>query len=176
MLEASDEEHGDLNRLTLLAALRGLESFDGPATLTLLSVNRYLIRSLTDSLKRWRENGFVWEHYGRQIDVQHADLWRRIDRTLQIHRVDACLVSRRTVSAGTKGEPSNSLGPDRHLRFDRPTNPVRRPNFDRAMKKTGEVADPPTDRLRSWLLGIGEESPEHMRSPRRRATDLFELT
>ena len=50
VLEAGDEEGGDLNRLTLLAAVRGLESIDGPSGVTLLSHNRYLIRSLSDSL------------------------------------------------------------------------------------------------------------------------------
>ncbi len=74
VLEAGDEEVGDLNRLTLLATVRGLESIEGASRVTLLSTNRYLIRSLSDSLPRWRENNFVWEHFGRRIDVQHADL------------------------------------------------------------------------------------------------------
>ena len=97
VFEAGDTDLGDLNRLTLLAAVRGLESIDGPSWVTLLSHNRYLVRSLSDSLPRWRENNFVWEHFGRRIDVQHADLWRRVDRALSIHRVEACLVSSRLV-------------------------------------------------------------------------------
>ena len=97
-LEAHDTEVGDLNRLTLLAAVRGLEAIDGASDVTLLSQNRYLIRSLTDSLPRWRANQFAWEHFGRRMDVQNADLWRRIDHTLSIHRVEACLVSSRLVS------------------------------------------------------------------------------
>jgi len=100
VVEAEDNEPGDLNRLTLLAAIRGLEAIDGPSAVTLISGNRYVIRSLTDSLPRWRRNQFVWEHFGRRVDVQHADLWRRIDRTLSIHRVEACLVSSRVVSTG----------------------------------------------------------------------------
>ncbi|QDV63267.1 ribonuclease H family protein [Crateriforma conspicua] len=100
VLEASDVEFGDLNRLSVMAALRGLEAIDGASSVTLLSSNRYLIRSLTDSLPRWRRNGFVWEHFGRRVEVQHAELWRRVDRALSIHRVDACLISSRTVSLG----------------------------------------------------------------------------
>ena len=100
ILDAEDQELGDLNRLTLLAAVRGLESLEGPSAVTLLSNNRYLIRSLSNSLPRWRQNNFRWEHFGRRIDVQHADLWRRIDRTLAIHRVQACLVSSCLVSHG----------------------------------------------------------------------------
>lgn len=109
LLEADDVEFGDLNRLTLLAAVRGLESLDGPSTVTLLSNNRYLIRSLSNALPRWRQNDFVWEHFGRRIDVQHADLWRRIDRTLHIHTVQACLVSACLVSHGN--EPTLRIDP-----------------------------------------------------------------
>ncbi|WP_455429556.1 ribonuclease HI [Neorhodopirellula lusitana] len=98
VLEADDCEPGDLNRLTLLAAVRGLESIDGSSSVTLLSHNRYLIRSLTDSLPRWRRSDFVWDHFGRRVEVQHADLWRRIDRTLEIHEVQACLLTARVVS------------------------------------------------------------------------------
>ncbi|MEM8911106.1 MAG: ribonuclease HI [Planctomycetota bacterium] len=95
VLHADDVEFGDINRLTLLAAVRGLEAIDGATTVTLLSHNRYLIRSLTDSLPRWRRSDFVWDHFGKRVEVQHADLWRRIDRTLLIHEVQACLVTTR---------------------------------------------------------------------------------
>lgn len=98
ILEADDAEFGDLNRLTLLAAVRGLEAIDGQAAVTLLSHNRYLIRSLTDSLPRWRRSDFIWDHFGRRVEVQHADLWRRIDRTLSIHDVQACLITSRRIS------------------------------------------------------------------------------
>ncbi len=101
VLQAEDVETGDLNRLTLLAAVRGLESIDGPASVLLLSNNRYLIRSLSDSLPRWRANGFEWEHFGRKMEVQHADLWRRVDHALDIHCVQACLISSRLVSGGS---------------------------------------------------------------------------
>ena len=37
VFEAGDEEFGDLNRLTLLAAVRGFESIDGPSSVKLLS-------------------------------------------------------------------------------------------------------------------------------------------
>ncbi len=146
VLEADDEETGDLNRLTLLAAVRGLESIEGAASVTLLSNNRYLIRSLTDSLPRWRENDFVWEHFGRRIDVQHADLWRRIDRALSIHRVEAILVSSRLISPGTTDTVTRRVdSPHRH-----PPAPKMRAA--------------PTDRLRRWLLAgasDGSASPRH---------------
>ena len=100
VFSAEDHELGDLNRLTLLAAVRGLEAIEGASSVTLISNNRYLIRSLSDSLPRWRQNDFTWEHFGHRVDVQHADLWRRIDQALDIHRVEACLVSTRLISTG----------------------------------------------------------------------------
>ena len=126
VFSANDQDAGDLNRLTLLAAVRGLESIDGPAAVTLVSSNRYLIRSLSDSLPRWRSGGFMWEHFGRRIDGHHADLWRRIERAISIPRVQACLVSSRNISSGQ----------DRNIRVD---SPHARPK-------------PPTDPLRRWLM------------------------
>lgn len=159
VLEADDEDAGDLNRLTLLAALRGLEAIDGASAVTLLSNNRYVIRSLTDSLPRWRANDFCWDHFGRRIDVQHADLWRRIDRTLKIHQVEACLVSSQIVSNGLT--PAPTAKDRRTLRIDdtsvhtpssaiaqRRRLPGHRPN----RKAIEPAAGTPTDRLRSWLL------------------------
>lgn len=135
VFSAFDNEPGDLNRLTLLAAVRGLEAIEGASSVTLISNNRYLIRSLTDSLPRWRENNFVWEHFGRRIDVQHADLWRRVDRALKIHRVEACLVSSRLVSPRPVSNDSTSASVD-----STPALPS---------------AKQPADRLRQWLLGGG---------------------
>ncbi len=68
--------------------------------MSLISNNRYLIRSLDRSLPRWRENDYVWEQFGRKTPVQNADLWRRIDRTLAIHSVTASLLQTTRVSSG----------------------------------------------------------------------------
>lgn len=155
VFSANDHDLGDLNRLTLLAAVRGLESIDGPASVTLISSNRYLIRSLSDSLPRWRSNGFMWEHFGRRIDVQHADLWRRIDRAIAIHFVQACLVSSRNISSGQNIRSVQ----DKNLRIDSPhPSPSR-----------------PTDPLRRWLMnevaGSAPQAPVEHRSRSSRATN-----
>jgi ribonuclease HI len=176
-LDADDIEVGDLNRLTLLAAVRGLESIEGPASVTLLSNNRYLIRSLADSLPRWRQNGFVWENFGRRVDVQHADLWRRIDRALSIHRVEACLISTRLVSAG-KDEAAAESGYGRQPHAARPNSVHQRidaphidPGTNRAIVNAPKSAS--SDRLRRWLLS-GDAAAAA--PPRRRFTaqDLLE--
>lgn len=142
VLDAGDEEQGDLNRLALLAAVRGLEAIDGAAAVTLLSQNRYLIRSLTGSLPRWRENDYAWEHFGQRIDVQHADLWRRIDRALEIHFVDACLISSQRIIPPNQSR--RQIGRST-VRIDRPHHQVSRPASSAA----------PQDRLRRWLLSGG---------------------
>jgi ribonuclease HI len=163
VLAAEDVDFGDLNRLTLLAAVRGLESIDGPASVLLLSNNRYLIRSLSESLPRWRENQFVWEHFGRRIDVQHADLWRRIDRALQIHCVQACLISSRFVSTG-RPEPSASRDKNPWQRIDAPHAGVPTPKAIRA----------PRDGLRRWLLAGVANQAGHVPRHRFTAADLLE--
>lgn len=158
VLEAGDDDLGDLNRLTLLAAVRGLEAIDGPSGVTLLSHNRYLIRSLSDSLPRWRENNFVWEHFGRRIDVQHADLWRRVDTALSIHCVEACLVSSRRVSPMVAQQSTivqpvlqspNSDGTSWRIDSAHSSGAAGNPAIP-APRRTSGVR--PKDSLRRWLL------------------------
>ena len=146
--------------MTLLAAVRGLESIDGPASVLLLSNNRYLIRSLSESLPRWRASGFEWEQFGAKIEVQHADLWRRVDRALEIHCVQACLISSRLVSGGLNGsekrerrslDPPLSRSPKRDAFAGRTA-------WDRLDNAHSEAARPrglsgDRDGLRRWLLG-----------------------
>jgi ribonuclease HI len=163
VFSADDVDFGDLNRLTLLAAVRGLESIDGPSSVSLLSNNRYLIRSLSESLPRWRENQFVWEHFGRRIDVQHADLWRRIDRALQFHRVQACLISSRLVSGGSHSAVLQH-DPDQWLRVDSPHQAVPAPQRHRL----------PQDGLRRWLLTDASNQASHAARHRFSAADLLE--
>ena len=147
ILEAEDYERGDLNRLTLLAAVRGLEAIDGPSGVTLLSHNRYLIRSLTDSLPRWRRSDFVWDHFGRRVEVQHADLWRRIDSALCIHEVQACLLTARMVSRPDAVAPQNSLtvASPGSLAGDRVPHRIDSPHEAPPAPHSG-------NRLRDWLL------------------------
>lgn len=162
ILDADDQETGDINRLTLLAAVRGLESIEGAASVTLVSNNRYLIRSLSDALPKWRANNFVWDHFGRHVDVQHADLWRRIDHALSIHRVEACLVSTCLVSRGTP-PAARTLEEQMEQKLDAAENLIQRVDPAHGDRSGGGVPAPksksiasegtsPEDRLRQWLL------------------------
>ena len=159
LLDAEDHEVGDLNRLTLLAAVRALESLDGPSAVTLLSNNRYLIRSLSKSLPRWRQNNFVWEHFGRRIEVQHADLWRRVDHALTIHRVQACLISSCVVSEGLPSAGSQS--------GDAAKNP-RHVRVDRGSSNGGRgVVPAPSHRLRRLIQDAQQAAPADVPTRRR---------
>ena len=98
VLDETADEVGDLNRLVLWAAVRGLEAIESPGSVKLMAGNRYLVRSMCQSLPRWRRNDYAWDHFGNRVEIQNADLWRRIDHALSIHRVEASLVQTRPVA------------------------------------------------------------------------------
>ncbi|QDS92688.1 Ribonuclease HI [Roseimaritima multifibrata] len=135
LLDIQEKEFGDPKRLALLAMVRGLEAIEGAASVTLIATSRYVIRGLRDSLHRWRENGFMWEHFGRMIEVENADLWRRVDRALQFHQVHACLVSATKVSG-----------------YEATTDRAPAANDSLPVSRSRRPLVPPADRLRRWLL------------------------
>ncbi|MDC0934692.1 hypothetical protein OAS39_00290 [Pirellulales bacterium] len=123
---ASDEEPTTCQeRLELLAVVRGLESLDGPARVTLVTKSRYVSRGLKRGLAEWRRNGWRWERFGTLAPVRDADLWQRVDRALKFHEVECRLwkfsagldsleadqpaaeaTPERSVSAKTAGRPA----------------------------------------------------------------------
>jgi ribonuclease HI len=92
-LEVEDAEPaigGD--RLELLTVVRGLEAIDQPAKVTLLTGSHYIKRGMSYGLEDWRSNNWQWERHGEMVPVKNSDLWQRLDRALQIHRVDCKLL------------------------------------------------------------------------------------
>jgi ribonuclease HI len=85
--DAEPQTHGE--RLELLAVVRGLEALPQPAALTLITTSPYVHRVLNGGLDDWRANDWRWERHGELVPVKNADLWRRVDRALAFHRVDA---------------------------------------------------------------------------------------
>ncbi len=75
-------------RLELLAVVRGLEALDEPARVTLVTPSRYVSRGISYGLNDWRENGWNWERHGEMVPVKDRDLWQRVDRALEFHRVE----------------------------------------------------------------------------------------
>ena len=88
-LEVADHEaESEVERLELLAVIRGLEALDQPSRVTLVTRSRYVSHGLRFGLSEWRENGWQWERFGQFVPVKNGDLWRRIDHALHFHRVD----------------------------------------------------------------------------------------
>ena len=75
-------------RLDLLTVVRALESLDQPSRVTLIGCTRYIEQGIQFGLSEWRENQWRWEYFGQMTPIRDADLWQRMDRILQFHRVD----------------------------------------------------------------------------------------
>jgi ribonuclease HI len=75
-------------RLDLLTVVRALESLDRPSRVTLIGCTRYVQQGLLFGLSEWRDNGWRWEYFGQMAPVRDADLWQRMDRILNFHRVE----------------------------------------------------------------------------------------
>jgi ribonuclease HI len=75
-------------RLDLLTVVRALESLDQPSHVTLIGCTRYVEQGIQFGLSDWRETQWRWECFGEMVPVRDADLWQRMDRTLQFHKVE----------------------------------------------------------------------------------------
>ena len=75
-------------RLDLLTVVRALESLDQPSRVTLVGCTRYVEQGIQYGLAEWKESGWRWEWFGQMVPVRDTDLWQRMDRILQYHRVD----------------------------------------------------------------------------------------
>ncbi len=88
-IEASDVEPNVCGeRLDLLTVVRALESLDQPSWVTLIGCTRYVEQGVLFGLAEWKENDWRWECFGQMVPVRDMDLWQRMDRILQFHRVD----------------------------------------------------------------------------------------
>jgi ribonuclease HI len=128
---ADDEEACDsAERLELLAIVRGLESLDQPSRVTLVTANRGIRSGLKYGLAQWRESDWLWERYGKLTPVKNGDLWRRIDRAIEIHEVRCREVAfdaaddlaERTVVATPPPQQLRRDRRGRQLRIDRPAS------------------------------------------------------
>ena len=89
--EAADvEPEVQGERLDLLTVVRALESLDQPSRVTLIGCSRYVRQGMQYGLPEWRDNGWRWEFFGQLVPVKNGDLWQRMDRALQFHRVECC--------------------------------------------------------------------------------------
>jgi len=75
-------------RLELLSVVRGLESLEEPSRVTLMTACTYIREGIRHGLAEWRTNGWRWERFGQMVPIKDLDLWQRVDRAMQYHRVD----------------------------------------------------------------------------------------
>jgi ribonuclease HI len=87
-LDASDIEPGVTGeRLDLLTVVRGLEALEQESSVTLITDQRYVIRGMRYGLDEWREHNWKWSRFGDLVDINHADLWQRLDHALSFHQI-----------------------------------------------------------------------------------------
>ena len=87
-LAATDFESGvTMERLGLLAVVRGLEALDRPSHVTLANPSRVVSRGLQYGMDIWRKTGWRWERFGQMALIRNADLWQRIDVAMGYHQL-----------------------------------------------------------------------------------------
>lgn len=132
-LSASDNEpDSSQERLELWAVVRGLEALAQPSRVALVSSSNYVRRGLDRGVAEWRAARWKWECFGRRVLVRDHDLWRRVDRALEIHQVllrgEAVSVGEPPAAAVTPALPSETVAPpvrrSNRLRFDRSHEPA----------------------------------------------------
>lgn len=71
------------NRMELLAVIKGLESLNTQAKVSIFSDSKYVIDGVTKYLPRWRANG--WKRSQRK-PVKNLELWQQLDALIAKHR------------------------------------------------------------------------------------------
>ena len=75
------------NRMELTAAIRGLEALNRPTAVELISDSTYVLKGMSDWMKKWKANGWKRKE-GRQLKpVKNEDLWRDLDQLIQQHSI-----------------------------------------------------------------------------------------
>jgi ribonuclease HI len=93
------EKHTTNQRMELAAAVEALQALKSPCAVTLYSDSAYLINAFQqDWFSRWHKNGWL---NSRKQPVENSDLWKRLLRLNEIHRVTWVKVK------GHAGNPGN---------------------------------------------------------------------
>jgi ribonuclease HI len=86
------------NRMELMAAIRALESLKRPCSVQLTTDSSYVRNGIMEWLPNWKKRG--WKTAAKK-PVKNADLWQRLDRAVQAHRISWHWVK------GHSGHPEN---------------------------------------------------------------------
>jgi len=73
------------NRMELTAVINGLEALRRPSEVRIVTDSQYVMKGVTEWMDNWKRRG--WRTAARK-PVANVDLWQRLDRALERHRVD----------------------------------------------------------------------------------------
>lgn len=172
--EAADREpEARGERLELLTIVRGLEALDQPSRVTVCSAGTYVQRGVRYGLEEWQASDWMWERYGEWVPIKNADLWQRLDRVLQFHRVEfrryridrAQNVAKSVVKQRIDGRRKASVQGSHHrpkLSNYGDLRPIRRSSDDHREYKRHETNSVATSTSvesngpQSWLSALGK--------------------
>jgi len=86
------------NRMELMAAIQALETLKRPVIARIYTDSKYVRDGITEWLPRWKARG--WKTADKK-PVKNVDLWQRLERALEQHRVEWQWVK------GHAGHPEN---------------------------------------------------------------------
>lgn len=89
------------NRMELRAAIEALRALKEPAQVDLYTDSAYLKRGVSEWLPSWKRAGWRRQRGNQRLPLANEDLWRELDRLIQIHQV------RFHWLAGHTGHPEN---------------------------------------------------------------------
>jgi ribonuclease HI len=75
------------NRMELTAAIRGLEALNRPTSVELISDSTYVLKGMSDWMKKWKANGWKRKEGSKLKPVKNEDLWRDLDQLIQQHTI-----------------------------------------------------------------------------------------
>ena len=151
---SSDEVEMSIDRLSLLAVIRGLEALDQPSRVPLLTPSRYVARGLRFGINAWRETHWQWEHFGAMAPIKNADLWQRVGTAMEFHDLQ-CRMWRFDAAETTVAEAEPLPVPKPHFK-NRQGTPPRPAVVD---KRESGLA-----RLRNFLTGRDDAAIQRLAS------------
>ena len=89
------------NRMELTAVIRGLEALNRPTSVELISDSTYVLKGMSDWMKKWKANGWRRKEGKKFKPVKNEDLWRDLDQLNQKHTIHFTHVR------GHAGHPEN---------------------------------------------------------------------
>ena len=79
------EEETTNNRMELMAAIRALELLSRPCDINLTTDSQYVRRGILEWMDDWKKRD--WKTAAKK-PVKNKDLWQRLDKAIQPHRID----------------------------------------------------------------------------------------